>query len=138
MTIPTLLLAQAEETAPELADTPLPVISQLLTQLDILNHPNELMGTLASMHIVWASVLVVVGALCILNGYRWHKYVIVICAFLGGLGLGHLLSQQMASPARLSEPTPGLPSPPPPTPTWPGQRWASSPWACWRSSCTGW
>jgi hypothetical protein len=47
------------------------------------------------MHIVWASVLVVVGALCVLNGYRWHKYVIVICAFLGGLALGHLLSQQM-------------------------------------------
>jgi hypothetical protein len=73
----------------------MPVLSHMLTRLDILNHPSELMSTLASMHIVWASVLVVVGALCVLNGYKWHKYVIVICAFLGGLALGHLLSQQM-------------------------------------------
>jgi hypothetical protein len=91
MISPTLLLAQASQAG----DTPMPVVSHLLTQLDILNHPNDLLGTLASMHIVWASVLVVVGALCVLNGYRWHKYVIVACAFLGGLGLGHLLSQQM-------------------------------------------
>ena len=40
-------------------------------------------------------MLVVVGALCVLNGYRWHKWVIIVCAFLGGLGLGHLLSKQM-------------------------------------------
>ncbi|MHC4141457.1 MAG: hypothetical protein ACYSUF_06095 [Planctomycetota bacterium] len=93
MTIPTLFLAQAAE--PTTADTPLPILSRMLTRMDILNHPGELMGSLASMHIVWASVLVVVGALCVLNGYRWHKYVIVICAFLGGLALGHLLSQQM-------------------------------------------
>ena len=93
MTIPTLFLAQAAQT--EGGDTPMPILSQILTRMDILNHPGELMGTLASMHIVWASVLVVVGALCVLNGYRWHKYVIVICAFLGGLALGHLLSQQM-------------------------------------------
>ena len=63
--------------------------------LDILNRPEELLTALASLHIVWASVLVVLGALCVLNGYKWHKYVIVICAFLGGLGLGHLLSKQM-------------------------------------------
>jgi len=93
MTIATLLLAQAAE--PTTTDTPLPILSRMLTRMDILNHPGELMGSLASMHIVWASVLVVVGALCVLNGYRWHKYVIVICAFLGGLALGHLLSQQM-------------------------------------------
>jgi len=93
MTIPTLFLAQAAETST--GDTPMPVLSSILTRMDILNHPGELMGTLASMHIVWASVLLIVGALCVLNGYRWHKYVIVICAFLGGLALGHLLSQQM-------------------------------------------
>ena len=94
MISPTLLLAQAE-TSQEMAETPMPVLSHILTQLDILNHPNDLLTTLGSMHIVWASVLVVVGALCVLHGYRWHKIVIVIAAFMGGLGLGHLLSQQM-------------------------------------------
>lgn len=92
--ISTLLLAQGQND-PQTGGTPMPVLSQMLTQLDILNHPNDLLQSLASVHIVWASVLVVVGALCVLNGYRWHRYVIVICAFLGGLALGHLLSRQM-------------------------------------------
>ncbi|MHC4429135.1 MAG: hypothetical protein ACYS0D_11135 [Planctomycetota bacterium] len=69
--------------------------AQTVKQLDIMTEPGALLDALASMHIVWASALVVVGALCVLHGYRWHKWVIVICAFMGGLGLGHLLSQQM-------------------------------------------
>lgn len=76
-------------------DSPLGAFSGKVARLDLLNHPDELLSALQNMHIVWASVLVVVGALCILNGYRWHKWVIIICAFLLGLGLGHLLSQQM-------------------------------------------
>ncbi len=90
MTSPTLLLAQSEPDS-----SPMEVVNGMAARLDILNHPDELLSALANMHIVWASVLVVVGALCVLNGYKWHKYVIIICAFLGGLGLGHLLSKQM-------------------------------------------
>ncbi len=87
-----LMLAQ---TAAEGARSPLASLEGKVARLDLLNHPDELLTALAGMHIVWASVLVVVGALCVLNGYRWHKWVIVICAFLLGLGLGHMLSQQM-------------------------------------------
>ena len=90
MISPALLLAQ---TAVE--ESPLTFASRAAKRLDILTQPDQLLEALASMHIVWASALVVVGALCVLNGYRWHKWVIVICAFLGGLGLGNLLSQQM-------------------------------------------
>ena len=75
--------------------SPMEAFSGAVARLDLLNHPEELLTALAGMHIVWASVLVVVGALCVLNGYRWHKWVIIICAFLMGLVLGKLLSQQM-------------------------------------------
>ncbi len=76
-------------------ESPLAVFDSQIARLDLLNHPEELLGALANMHIVWASVLVVVGALCVINGYKWHKWVVIICAFLAGLGLGHLLSGQM-------------------------------------------
>ncbi len=76
-------------------ESPLAVFDGQIARLDLLNHPGELLGALANMHIVWASVLVVVGALCVINGYKWHRWVVIICAFLAGLGLGHLLSGQM-------------------------------------------
>ncbi|MHC4415329.1 MAG: hypothetical protein ACYS0G_08600 [Planctomycetota bacterium] len=87
-----LLLAQGDAAS---ATNPLVVLTDAVKRLDVLNHPDELLAALANLHIVWASVLVVVGALCVLNGYRWHKWVIVACAFLGGLALGHVLSKQM-------------------------------------------
>ncbi len=75
--------------------SPLAAFDGHIARLDLLNHPDELLAALGNMHIVWASVLVVVGALCVINGYRWHRWVIIICAFMAGLGLGHLLSGQM-------------------------------------------
>ena len=47
------------------------------------------------MPLIAACVCVIVGVLCVLNGYRWHKWVVVILAFLGGLALGQLLSEQL-------------------------------------------
>lgn len=87
----TLMLAQDASSQ----QSPIATFDGRIARLDLLNRPEELLSALQNMHIVWASVLVVVGALCVLNGYRWHKWVIVICAFMLGLGLGHLLSQQM-------------------------------------------
>jgi hypothetical protein len=64
-------------------------------QMDLLTQPDRLLKMLADMPMVAASMMVVVGALCVLNGYRWHKWVVVILAFMAGLGLGHILSQRM-------------------------------------------
>lgn len=91
MTPFTLLLAQGQAGAAN----PVSTLTDAFPRMDMLNRPDELLQALGNMHIVWASVFVVVGALCVLNGYRWHKGVVVICAFLCGLGLGHLLSKQM-------------------------------------------
>ena len=76
---------------------PLAAANETVSRLDILNHPEELLTALSNLHVVWASIFVVVGALCILNGYKWHKKVVIVCAFLGGLGLGHMLSKQMGN-----------------------------------------
>lgn len=89
------ILAHALLAQQEPAVNPLAIFDGAVRRLDLLNHPQELMAALENLHIVWASILVVVGGLSLLNGYRWHRKVIIVCAFLGGLGLGHLLSQRM-------------------------------------------
>jgi hypothetical protein len=75
--------------------SPIDVVDGAISRLDILNHPDELLDALASLHVVWASIFVVVGVLCVMNGYRWHKKVVIVCALLAGIGLGNLLSHSM-------------------------------------------
>ncbi len=61
--------------------------------LDIINRPDELLDLLQRVPLLGAGVVVVVGALCVINGYRWHKWVVVILAFLGGWVIGRQLSE---------------------------------------------
>ena len=87
-----LILAQ---TAPQGQRSPMDVADGAVTRLDILNHPAQLLDGLSQVPLVLGGVFVVVGALCVLNGYRWHKWVIVVLAFLAGLMLGRMLSVHM-------------------------------------------
>lgn len=74
---------------------PMEMVRDIVGRMDILNHPNQLLDGLAQVPLVMGGVFVVVGVLCVLNGYRWHKWVVVVLAFLGGLVLGRLLSTHM-------------------------------------------
>lgn len=71
------------------------VMRGALTRMDILNHPNELLDGLERIPMVMAGVFVVVGALCVINGYKWHKWVIIVLAFMFGIALGSALGVQM-------------------------------------------
>jgi hypothetical protein len=68
-------------------------------QMDILTHPDRLLDSLSKMPMIAASMVVIIGALCVLNGYRWHKWVVVALAFILGLMVGHILSQSMGKSA---------------------------------------
>jgi hypothetical protein len=70
-------------------------LSRLTDYLTILFRPDELLDSLAQIPFLLAAIVVTVGILCVFNGYRWHKWVIAVLAFLCGIGLGHVLSQQM-------------------------------------------
>lgn len=105
----TLFLAQAADqgsTASEAAAAPSgTIVGQLVGvarsavgHLDILNHPDKLLDILAQVHYIFAAVLLVVGILCILNGWRWHRWVIITCAFVSGFAIGWLMSRQMEQP----------------------------------------
>ena len=55
----------------------------------------ELLDALEQLPFVMAAVVATVGILCVFNGYRWHKWVVAVLAFLAGLGIGYKISQQM-------------------------------------------
>ncbi|NNM24600.1 MAG: hypothetical protein HKO59_01220 [Phycisphaerales bacterium] len=71
------------------------LFASMFERLDILFHPEELLDALATLPLLAASVIVVVGVLCVLNGYQWHKWVVAVLAFICGLGLGYKLSETM-------------------------------------------
>lgn len=67
------------------------------TRLDILSHPGQLLDLLGQLHIVWAGIFVAVGLISVINGYRWHRWIVITVAFLTGMGLGVVLSRSMES-----------------------------------------
>ena len=72
------------------------MMTGVMRHLDILNHPQELLAVLGRLHLTAAILLLGIGVLCILNGYRWHRMVIMCCALLCGVGLGWLLSRHLS------------------------------------------
>src|SRR5687767_14511677 len=72
---------------------------EALSQMNILTQPEKLLDSLAQIPLIAASMIVVIGILCVLNGYRWHKWVVITLAFMLGLAVGHILSQHMGKSA---------------------------------------
>jgi len=91
MTHSTLLLAQEHRIDVQALEA----ISGIFSRMDILNHPQELMDNLANLPMLFASVLLVVGLMCVINGYIWHRWIVIIMAFMAGIVLGNLLSEQL-------------------------------------------
>ncbi|MGA1045586.1 MAG: hypothetical protein ACO3ZY_10355, partial [Phycisphaerales bacterium] len=82
--MPTLsLLAQADDSS---------TASAILEQADLLSRPEDLLNRLLDMHAIVGVLVMAVGVVCILQGYRWHRWIIVLLALMLGLGIGHLLS----------------------------------------------
>jgi len=69
-------------------------VNEAMGMMDILHHPNELLDMLAGTPFIWASVSITVGVLCVLNGYRWHRWVVVVLAFCLGWVIGSALHRQ--------------------------------------------
>lgn len=70
----------------------LQVCSNTFDCMNIVAKPDDMLAMLSGVPLVLAAVLVVLGVLCVLNGYRWHKWVIVALALLLGAGVGHIMS----------------------------------------------
>lgn len=62
---------------------------------DVLTRPSDLTPPLTQLGVVWAVIFIVLGAICVFNGYRWHKAVIFVLALLVGAAGGHLLGSSI-------------------------------------------
>lgn len=79
----------------EVGMNPINLFLEHLPRMDLLNHPGELLDTLAQLHLVWAGIFITAGLFAVLNGYRWHRTIVIVCTFLVGMGIGHAASKSM-------------------------------------------
>jgi len=96
---PSAPLTFAQDAAASGGMTASELFHSVVDKLDILNKPDELLTLLSDFSFFNAAVAVVLGVLCMLNGYRWHKWVMIVLAFFGGYLIGTLLSQHMGRSA---------------------------------------
>ena len=75
---------------------PLALINSIAdSKFDLLNRPEELVATVEQLGPVWATIFIMLGTACVLNGFRWHKMVIFVLALLGGAGAGAYLGERV-------------------------------------------
>jgi hypothetical protein len=68
---------------------------ELLEEADLLSRPQELLDRLTEMPAVFGVIVMLVGIVCILQGYRWHRWIVVVLALMLGLAVGELVSDQV-------------------------------------------
>ena len=91
------LLAQSSSNADsDWTGSPMPLIDLVReSKVDLLNRADELTPALTSLGLLWASIFIVLGAICVVNGYRWHKTVVLVLAIMGGAAIGTVASRHI-------------------------------------------
>ncbi|MHC4809053.1 MAG: hypothetical protein ACYTEV_01645 [Planctomycetota bacterium] len=102
MHLASLMLARQDVAANAPADGAPAATGGSINYLDILHEPGPVLEELSAMSFLWPTVMAVLGLLCILNGYRWHRPIVALIAFLGGIGIGRQLADGMESPVLLA------------------------------------
>lgn len=117
------LLAQATATAPAVTAAPgmvspmpaavTPTAPQSMTEAirnffdtvagmfskgDALAQPDHVISHLQSLGAVWSVVFVVVGVLCMFNGYRFYKLATIAVSLLLGMFIGYWFGGKIGSP----------------------------------------
>ena len=91
-----LLLAQT--TRPDPLNNLFETVVQMFSLGDGLAQPAQLLPLLQNLMTVWAVVFIVVGLLCMFNGYRFYKVATVALALMIGMFGGYWLGEQIRAP----------------------------------------
>jgi hypothetical protein len=76
--------------------SPVPLLDLIRSsKVDMLNRSQDLAGALGELGLLWAVIFVILGSVCVFNGYRWHKTIVLVLAVLGGAAVGVIASQQI-------------------------------------------
>ncbi len=73
-------------------------VTAMFSRPDALAQPESLVEHLQALSVVWAVVFLIVGLLCLLNGYRFYRTATVAIALMIGLFAGYWLGQQIQAP----------------------------------------
>lgn len=92
--MPALLAQTGSNPFDNLFDT----VVSLFSIGDALARPAELVDALQNLMVVWAVVFVVVGVLCMLNGYRFYRVATIALALFMGLFAGYALGKLIQAP----------------------------------------
>ncbi|QQE11866.1 DUF4203 domain-containing protein [Planctomycetota bacterium] len=90
------ILAQQESTTP-VRDLFESVIGMFSSGAP-LAQPDVLVENLKSLSTVWAAVFIIVGLLCLFNGYKFYKTTTIMLALLMGLFAGYWLGKKIEAP----------------------------------------
>lgn len=96
-----VIVAKAPAISPHLAnvrpatDNLFEIITNVFSRGDTLAHPQALTANLASLSVVWAVVLLAAGLVCLLNGYRIYKSVIIVMGLAIGAFAGYYMGKQI-------------------------------------------
>ncbi len=71
------------------------IITGIFSRGDALAHPADLMAALRSMSIVWGAIFLTAGLVCMLNGYKFYKTIIIVVAASVGAFAGYALGKQI-------------------------------------------
>ncbi len=84
---------------PDTGKNPASVFSEALSgRLDVLARPESMHRVLNDITVVWGAIFILVGVLCLLQGYRWHKWLIVIMASMFGVRYGMMYGHEVGNP----------------------------------------
>ena len=98
-----ILLAQESDPAVDFANPSIVKLAESLRgQLDLLSQPQEVIEPLTELNMLWSVVFIFIGGLCVLNGYRWHKTLVVMLAAMGGVTAGLALGPEVGAHGALT------------------------------------
>ena len=89
-----LITTLAQSPLQNLFDT----VTATFSRPDALAQPEALVEHLQALSVVWAVVFLIVGLLCMLNGYRFYRISTVAVALFIGLFSGYWIGQQIHAP----------------------------------------
>ena len=78
-----LVLLPENRTMPLLAQSASSIDSStFIDKVGMLTRPQELLDSLIELHAIFGILVMAVGILCIFQGYRWHRWIVVLLALL--------------------------------------------------------
>lgn len=71
---------------------------EIFSRGDTLAKPDQLIPELAQLGTIWALVFIIIGMVCLLNGYKFHKVLTIALVVLMGSLLGYWMGLEIQGP----------------------------------------